>query len=116
MGRTKGRPKVAQEPGPLDGKRLVHPGGKGSSMVPVGGVAGQYMQRTPKGDRRGSDASQALPGMEGNPPVFPGVRGDQLSDLALSMRGKRQHATAVGTGGSRHLDRVSKRPAVPHGL
>jgi hypothetical protein len=41
-------PKVAQELGPLDVKRLTHPGGKGNAMIAVGGVAGLYMQVTPK--------------------------------------------------------------------
>ena len=44
-------PKVAAELGPLDVKRLAHPGGKGNAMVPVGGVAGLYLQLTPKGGR-----------------------------------------------------------------
>lgn len=44
-------PKVAAELGPLDVKRLVHPGGKGNAMMPVGGVAGLYLQVTPKGGR-----------------------------------------------------------------
>ena len=33
-------PKVAEELGPLDVKRLAHPGGKGNAMIAVGGVAG----------------------------------------------------------------------------
>ena len=41
-------PKVAAELGPLDVKRLTHPGGQGNIMVAVGGVAGLYMQVTPK--------------------------------------------------------------------
>ena len=41
-------PKVAEELGPLDVKRLTHPGGKGNAMIAVGGVAGLYMQVTPK--------------------------------------------------------------------
>jgi len=41
-------PKLADELGPLDVKRLAHTGGKGNSMVAVGGVAGLYMQVTPK--------------------------------------------------------------------
>lgn len=44
-------PKVAAELGPLDVKRLAHPGGKGNVMVPVGGVAGLYLQLAPKGGR-----------------------------------------------------------------
>ena len=44
-------PKVAKELGPLDVKRLVHVGGKGNAMVAVGGVAGLYLQLTPKGGK-----------------------------------------------------------------
>lgn len=44
-------PKIAAELGPLDVKRLEHPGGKGNAMVAVGGVAGLYLQLTPKGGR-----------------------------------------------------------------
>lgn len=59
---------------------------------------------------------KALPKLDGNALVFPGVRGGQLSDMALSMLMKRQHTAAVAAGGNGYLDRVSKRPAVPHGL
>lgn len=59
---------------------------------------------------------KALPRFDGNPLVFPGARGGPLSDMALSMLMKRQHAVAVETGEKGYLDRVSKRPAVPHGL
>lgn len=59
---------------------------------------------------------KALPKLESNPLVFPGARGGQLSDMALSMLMKRQHTAAVAAGGSGYVDRVSKRPAVPHGL
>lgn len=59
---------------------------------------------------------KALPKLDDNPLVFPGARGGQLSDMALSMLMKRQHTAAVGAGGKGYLDRVSKRPAVPHGL
>lgn len=44
-------PKVAVELGPLDVKRLVHQGGKSNEMVAVGGVAGLYLQLTPKGGK-----------------------------------------------------------------
>lgn len=40
-------PRVAEELGPLDVKRLAHRGGKGNSMVAVGGVSGLYLQITP---------------------------------------------------------------------
>lgn len=44
-------PKLAGELGPLDVKRLSHSGGKGNAMFAVGGVAGLYMQVTPKGGK-----------------------------------------------------------------
>ena len=44
-------PKVAEELGPLDVKRLTHPGGKSNAMFAVGGVAGLYMQVTPTGGK-----------------------------------------------------------------
>lgn len=59
---------------------------------------------------------KALPRLDGTSLVFPGTRGGQLSDMALSMLMKRQHMASVAAGGSGYLDRVSKRPAVPHGL
>lgn len=62
------------------------------------------------------DLLKALPRLEGTPLVFPGARGGKLSDMALSMLMKRQHTAAVAAGGKGYLDRVSKRPAVPHGL
>lgn len=62
------------------------------------------------------DLLKALPRLDATSLVFPGARGGQLSDMALSMLMKRQHAAAVEVGGRGYLDRVSKRPAVPHGL
>ncbi len=62
------------------------------------------------------DLLKALPRLDGNPLVFPGAKGGQLSDMALSMLMKRQHTAAVDRGTEGYLDRVSKRPAVPHGL
>ncbi|MBY0351604.1 integrase arm-type DNA-binding domain-containing protein [Tabrizicola sp.] len=59
---------------------------------------------------------KALPRLDGNALVFPGARGGPLSDMALSMLMKRQHTAAVAAGSDGYLDRVSKRPAVPHGL
>ena len=37
--------------GPLEAKRLAHPGGVFNAMVAVGGVAGLYMQITPAGGK-----------------------------------------------------------------
>ena len=44
-------PKVAEELGPLDVKRMAHAGGKGNALVAVGGVTGLYMQITPNGGK-----------------------------------------------------------------
>ncbi len=49
--RVTGLPPVAKELGPLDVKRATHAGGKGYTMLPVGGVAGLYLQITPKGGK-----------------------------------------------------------------
>lgn len=59
---------------------------------------------------------QALPRQEGNQLVFPASRGGTLSDMTLSATMKRIHERAVAEGGAGFLDRVSKRPAVPHGI
>lgn len=48
--------------------------------------------------------------------VFPSARGGALSDMALSQLMKRQHFAAIEAGEPGFVDRVSKRPAVPHGL
>lgn len=59
---------------------------------------------------------QALPRMQDNPLVFPAPRGGQLSDMTLSGAMKRLHHADVENKGLGFVDRVSKRPAVPHGL
>lgn len=59
---------------------------------------------------------RALPRLQGNPLVFPAARGGELSDATLSATMKRMHQTEVDAGNPGYLDRVSKRPAVPHGL
>jgi len=59
---------------------------------------------------------QALPKVEGNPLVFPAARGGMLSDMTLSATMRRIHETASTDGGKGYVDRVNKRPAVPHGL
>lgn len=65
---------------------------------------------------RAVELLQALPKLEGNPLVFPAARGGQLSDMTLSATMKRMHESDISQGGTGYLDRVSKRPAVPHGL
>ncbi len=59
---------------------------------------------------------EALPRFHDNSLVFPSSRGGEMSDMTLSATMKRMHETDIGNGGSGFLDRVSKRPAVPHGL
>lgn len=59
---------------------------------------------------------EALPRHADNPLVFPAPRGGELSDMTLSATMKRLHQADVDAGGAGFVDRVSKRPAVPHGL
>ncbi|MEZ5755693.1 MAG: integrase arm-type DNA-binding domain-containing protein [Paracoccaceae bacterium] len=59
---------------------------------------------------------EALPKLDGNSLIFPATRGGMLSDMALSMTMRRMHAADVERGGAGFIDRVNKRPAVPHGL
>lgn len=59
---------------------------------------------------------EALPRLKDNPLVFPAARGGELSDMTLSATMKRMHEANVAKGGQGFIDRVSKRPAVPHGL
>ncbi len=62
------------------------------------------------------DLLKALPRFAGTPFTFPAARGGALSDMTLSAGMKRLHKAAVDAGGAGYVDRVSKRPAVPHGL
>jgi len=59
---------------------------------------------------------KALPRHAGNALVFPAAKGGELSDMTLSATMKRLHEADADDGGPGFLDRVSKRPAVPHGL
>ncbi len=59
---------------------------------------------------------KALPRFEGNDLVFPAPRGGKMSDMTLSATMKRMHQAEVDAQRPGYLDRVSKRPAVPHGL
>ena len=59
---------------------------------------------------------KSLPRMANNPLVFPAPRGGQMSDMTLSATMKRLHKSDVQNTGGGFIDRVSKRPAVPHGL
>lgn len=82
-------PRVAKELGPLDVKRAAHAGGKGNTMLPVGGVAGLYMQITPKGCktwvlRAAMGGRRAEIGLGG----FPTVTLAQARDKAREARDK----------------------------
>lgn len=59
---------------------------------------------------------RTLPRLKDNPLVFPASRGGSLSDMTLSATMKRLHEDDKENGGYGFVDRVSKRPAVPHGL
>ncbi len=59
---------------------------------------------------------KALPRFKGNDLVFPAARGGALSDMTLSATMKRIHDADVANGKQGFVDRVSRRPAVPHGL
>jgi integrase len=59
---------------------------------------------------------EALPRFADNPMVFPAPRGGEMSDMTLSATMKRVHEADIAEGGAGFVDRVSKRPAVPHGL
>lgn len=59
---------------------------------------------------------EALPCFAGNPLVFPAPRGGEMSDMTLSAAMKRLHQADIDAGGKGFVDRVSQRPAVPHGL
>ncbi|WP_299984747.1 site-specific integrase [uncultured Ruegeria sp.] len=59
---------------------------------------------------------QAIPRFSDSDLVFPAPKGGQMSDMTLSATMKRLHETDVKYDGPGYLDRVSKRPAVPHGL
>ncbi|MEP3895671.1 MAG: integrase arm-type DNA-binding domain-containing protein [Litorimonas sp.] len=57
-----------------------------------------------------------MPRFEGSEFVFPAPRGGQLSDMTLSAAMRRLHQADLKAGGDGFTDRVSGRPAVPHGL
>lgn len=59
---------------------------------------------------------EALPRFENNPLVFPAPRGGEMSDMTLSAAMKRLHVSDLAAGGRGFIDRVSRRPAVPHGM
>lgn len=79
--------------------------------VPAARMKAGREHRVPLSDA----AKKLLEGMErreDSPFVFPAERGGQMSDMALGAVMRRMNEAEPG----RWLDRVSKRPAVPHGL
>jgi integrase len=59
---------------------------------------------------------QAMPRLEGTEMVFPSTKGGQLSDMTLSATMRRMHEAEIEAQRPGFIDRVNKRPAVPHGL
>jgi len=59
---------------------------------------------------------EALPKRADSPFVFHAPKGGQLSDMSISAVMRRMQESEVEAGRAGFLDRVSKRPAVPHGL
>lgn len=59
---------------------------------------------------------KGLPRLANNPLIFPAPRGGQLSDMSLSAAMRKLHKAEIEAHGVGFIDRVSKRPAVPHGL
>lgn len=84
-------------------------------IIPASRMKMQREHRVPL-SQQALDLLVALPRLDTNPLVFPAARGGPLSDMALSMLMKRQHAASIEAGGQGFVDRVTKRPAVPHGM
>lgn len=57
-----------------------------------------------------------LPRFSGASLVFPAPKGGMMSDMTLSAAMKRLHEAELASGRPGFVDRVSRRPAVPHGL
>jgi len=57
-----------------------------------------------------------VPRQKDNELLFPGVRGGLMSDMTLSKAMKSLHAKDLAAGGPGFADRITGRPAVPHGL
>ncbi|UYO75752.1 integrase arm-type DNA-binding domain-containing protein [Halomonas qinghailakensis] len=59
---------------------------------------------------------EALPRMQGQPLVFPAVRGGKISDVTILATVKRMNATKEKEGGEQYTDPIDGRPVVPHGF
>ena len=76
-----------------------------------GDLAGEWMRLPPLGAATVRLVLFGVPVV-----VFPAARGGMLSDMTLSATMRRIHEAATEAGGKGYLDRVTERPAVPHGL
>ena len=108
-------PRVAKEIGPLDVKRATHAGGKGNTMLPVGGVAGLYLQITPTGGktwilRAAMGGRRAEIGLGG----FPTVTLSQARDKAREARDKIERG--VDPMAERKAARAALAAAMRNGL
>lgn len=100
-------PKVVEELSALDVKRLVHPGGKRSALLSVGGVPGLHLQINPAGGR-----SWILHATVGALRRVIGLGGFPAVTLAQA-RDKAQEARAMIEGG---VDPVEARKAAKAAL
>ncbi|MCF1710277.1 integrase arm-type DNA-binding domain-containing protein [Tabrizicola sp. J26] len=88
---------------------------KGLWIIPAARMKMKREHRVPLSSAA-VDLLKGLPRLQANPLVFPAARGGMLSDMTLSATMRRVHEAAVADGGKGYVDRVNKRPAVPHGL
>ena len=80
-------------------------------IIPADRMKAQREHRVPL-TKETVDLLRALPRMKDCPYVFPAARGGMLSDMSLSACMRRMNEAREGG----YVDRVSGRPAVPHGL
>lgn len=59
---------------------------------------------------------ESLPRMEGQPMVFPAMRGGKISDVTILATVKRMNASKLKEGGEQYTDPTDGRPVVPHGF
>ena len=59
---------------------------------------------------------ESLPRMQGQPLVFPAVRGGKISDVTILATVKRMNTTKEKEGGEQYTDPTDGRPVVPHGF
>lgn len=88
---------------------------KGVWIIPAARMKMDREHRVPLSAAAG-DLLRALPRLADNTLVFPAPRGGALSDMTLSATMRRLHEADIENEGPGFVDRVSKRPAVPHGL